>query len=242
MKKLAPLTILGAALLFFAPVGGPCSALEVDGLSSQKRSLAAEEGAGPSEKNPYDSPEAFETSENKLSSFPIEVSFKLPRSFGFHLGDEINLVMVINARPGVVVDLVNLPRKGEGHGPFEVKYFKIRSAKTKDAVTYEVDYVLQSFMPIFTVEKIVFPPLEILYADRPEGKSSGGALNYKSLVSQPFPIAYSRTATYFGPMIDIKGTFESGWKAFILSSLILGLLTISFSTILMVQQYVRKKA
>jgi hypothetical protein len=45
--------------------------------------------------------------------FPITVDFHCPRNFGFHIGDEIPLTVTMEAEDGPIVDLVNLPQKGE---------------------------------------------------------------------------------------------------------------------------------
>jgi len=49
------------------------------------------------------------------ASFPIVTSFELPRDYGYFIGDEIPLTLMIESQKGVVIDLVNLPRQGEQH-------------------------------------------------------------------------------------------------------------------------------
>jgi hypothetical protein len=60
-----------------------------------------------------------ESESSDQGSFPITVDFSCPKSIGLHIGDEIPLRMTLEARNGVILDLVNLPRKNDTHGPFE---------------------------------------------------------------------------------------------------------------------------
>jgi hypothetical protein len=106
-------------------------------------------------------------------AFPITVDFHCPRNFGFHIADEIPLKVTLETGEGPIVDLVNLPKKGEIHGSFEVRDVGVRKHRKSGGTVYTVFYRLQSFEPAIA-----------------------------------FDIFVSRTATYFGPMKDIKGPIE----------------------------------
>jgi hypothetical protein len=156
--------------------------------SSDDRSLQSEEG---------------DSSDHE--SFPITVDFHCPRNFGFHIGDEIPLVVTLNTGDGPVLDLVNLPQKGETHGPFEVRDVRIHKHLNTGGDTYTVTYWLQSFQPAIAVDKLKFPPLRVSYATEEDWNSVDSEYRYRSLLSQSFDIFVSRTAAYYGPMKDIKG-------------------------------------
>ncbi len=156
--------------------------------SSDDRSLQSEEG-GPSDRE----------------SFPITVDFHCPRNFGFHIGDEIPLVVTLNTGDGPVLDLVNLPQKGETHGPFEVRDVRVHKHLNTDGSTYTVTYRLQSFEPAIAVDRLKFPPLRISYATEEDWNPVDSEYHYRSLLSQSFDLFVSRTAAYYGPMKDIKG-------------------------------------
>ncbi len=150
--------------------------------------------------------------------FPITVDFNCPRNFGFHIADEIPLTVTLEAGEGPVVDLVNLPQKGEIHGPFEVRDVRVRKHRKGGGTIYTVFYRLQSFEPAIAVDKLKFPPLRISYATDADWNPLDSKYRYQSLFSQAFDIFVSRTATYFGPMKDIKGPMEDervafSWKA-----------------------------
>jgi len=83
MKKLLLITFLAA----FLALGT---------ASSDNRSLQSEEG-----------------NSSDQGGFPITVDFHCPRNFGFHIGDKIPLTVTMEAEGGPIVDLVNLPQKGE---------------------------------------------------------------------------------------------------------------------------------
>ncbi|UCD71522.1 MAG: hypothetical protein JSW70_00625 [Syntrophobacterales bacterium] len=151
-------------------------------------------------------------------AFPITVDFHCPRSFGFHIGDEIPLTVTVEASEGPIVDLVNLPRKGEIHGSFEVRSMRVRKRQKDGRTVYTVLYQLQSFEPAIAVDKVKFPPLRICYATKGDWNPAESRYHYRSLYSQGFDIFVSRTATYFGPMKDIKGPIVDErvaviWKA-----------------------------
>jgi hypothetical protein len=148
-------------------------------------------------------------------AFPITVDFYCPRNFGFHIGDEIPLTVTLETTDGPVVDLVNLPQKGETHGSFEVRDVRVSKHQESDRTVYTVVYQLQSFEPAIAVDKVNFPPLRISYATRGDWNPVESTYRYQSLFSQPFDIFVSRTATYFGPMKDIKGPIQDETVAFI---------------------------
>jgi hypothetical protein len=156
--------------------------------SSDDRSLQSEEG------DPSDH-----------EAFPITVDFHCPRNFGFHIGDEIPLVVTLNTGDGPVVDLVNLPQKDETHGPFEVRDVRVHKSRNAGGITYTVTYWLQSFEPAIAVDRLKFPPLRISYATEEDLNPVESKYHYRSLFSQSFDIFVSRTAAYYGPMKDIKG-------------------------------------
>ncbi|NIO04056.1 MAG: hypothetical protein GTN74_05420, partial [Proteobacteria bacterium] len=82
---------------------------------------------------------------NGKGTFPITVDFHCRRDFGFHIGDEIPLTVTLEAGNGPIVDLVNLPQKGEIHGPFEVRDVRVRKHRKSGGTVYTVLYRLQSF-------------------------------------------------------------------------------------------------
>jgi hypothetical protein len=141
--------------------------------------------------------------------FPIVTRFDIPRDYGYFIGDEIPLTLYIETAKHTVLDLVNLPRKGEQHGLFEIRDFTLTS--TYDAaggIVYCAAYRLQYFgaAPL----TIQFAPLEILYAlakDNPAHVSS-----YRSLFTQPVTINISRIGPYQptqaldpkGPLTDAR--------------------------------------
>jgi hypothetical protein len=138
-------------------------------------------------------------------SFPITIDFDCPRDFGFHIGDEVPLRVTLKAGEGVILDLVNLPQEQESHGPFEIRDMKVESHRERNQTVYIVDYRLQSFAPAIAVDRLTFPPLRISYATKDDWNRGEEAYRYRNLLSQPFDILVSRTATYFGPMKDMKG-------------------------------------
>jgi hypothetical protein len=188
MKKLLLLTFLAASLALGT-------------VSSEDRGVQSDEGDSPGHE-----------------AFPITVDFHCPRNFGFHIGDEIPLKVTLEIGKGPIVDLVNLPQKGEKHGPFEVRGVRVRKGRKGDRTVYTVFYQLQSFEPTIAVDRLRFPPLRISYATGGDWNPVESNYHYRGLFSQPFDIFVSRTATYFGPMKDIKGPIEDArttviWKA-----------------------------
>jgi hypothetical protein len=138
-------------------------------------------------------------------AFPIAVDFHCPRDFGFHIGDEIPLTVTLEARKGVILDLVNLPQRNDTHGPFEVRDMRVRKRREDGRTVYTVLYQLQCFKPVIAVNKVNFPPLHIAYATQEDWDPVGSKYRYRDLFSQPFEILFSRTATYIGSMKDMKG-------------------------------------
>ncbi len=175
MKKFLLITVLAA---FLALGTG----------SSDDRSVQSGEGDSP---------------ENEV--FPITVDFHCPRNFGFHIGDEIPLTVTLEVRDGPVIDLVNLPQKEETHGPFEVRNVRVSKETKSGRTLYTVFYQLQAFEPAIAVDRLKFPPLRISYAAKGDWDPVESTYHYRSLYSQAFDVFVSRTATYFGPMKDIKG-------------------------------------
>jgi hypothetical protein len=138
-------------------------------------------------------------------TFPINVDFSCPRNFGFHIGDEIPVKVTLEMNDGPVVDLVNLPQKGETHGPFEVRDLKVHRRGETGRTIYTVLYQLQCFQPAIAVDKVKFPPLHISYATEDDWNPVESRYHYRTLYSQPFDIFVSRTASYFGQLKDVKG-------------------------------------
>jgi len=141
-------------------------------------------------------------------AFPIKIDFHCPRNFGFHIGEEIPLTVTLEAREGTIIDLVNLPKQKETHGPFEVRDVRVRKRRKGGRTIYTVLYRLQSFRPAIAVDRLNFPPLRISYATKKDWNAKESKYHYRSLYSHPFEIFVSRTATYFGPMKDIKGPIK----------------------------------
>lgn len=127
--------------------------------------------------------------------FPILPRVELARDYGYFIGDVIPLTLVIETTDDVVLDLVNLPHKGETHGVFEVRDLTMTSASMANGqMVYKADYRLQYFGP--TPLTTPFKPLEILYA-LPEHRSAAtGTYTYKSLFTQPVPINLARVGPH----------------------------------------------
>jgi hypothetical protein len=138
-------------------------------------------------------------------TFPIKVDFHSPRNFGFHIGDEIPLIVTFEVKKGVVLDLVNLPHRNDIHGSFEVRDMKVRKRLENGRTLYTVSYRLQCFTPALAVDKVKFPPLHIGYATQEDWNPMESNYRYRDLFSQSFDFFISRTATYFGSMKELKG-------------------------------------
>ena len=140
--------------------------------------------------------------------FPIVTRIDLPRDYGFFIGDEIPLTVIIEASPEAVLDLVNLPRTGEQHGQFEIRDFKLTSTvSANQTTTYQAAYRMQYFgIAPFTIS---FQPLEILYAVRQDRDEIAKAYTYKSLFTQPVSINISRIGPHRPtPALDPKGPVD----------------------------------
>ncbi len=175
-------------------------------------------------------------------AFPIAVDFHCPRNFGFHIGDEIPLTITLVARQGPIVNLVNLPQKGERHGPFEVRNVRVHKRQKGGGTTYVILYRLQSFKPAIAVDRLQFPPLPISYATKRDWNPRESQYHYRSLYSQPFDVFVSRTATYFGPMKDIKGPIVDERLALIWKVItIVGSLMVLVALISWPWEFIRKR-
>jgi hypothetical protein len=175
-------------------------------------------------------------------AFPITVDFHCPRNFGFHIGDEIALVITVNAQDGHIVDLVNLPQKDEAHGPFEVRDVMVQRCPNGAGNTYTVAYRLQSFEPAIAVDKVKFPPLRVSYATEKDWNPVESKYHYRSLLSQPFDIFVSRTAAYYGPMKDIKGPLMDKMAALVWKvALVFGGFVVFMALITWPWEFIRKR-
>jgi hypothetical protein len=154
--------------------------------------------------------------------FPIVSRFELPRNYGYFLGDEIPLTLIVETTSGVVLDLVNLPKKGERHGLFEIRDVQLTTSATAEGPrVYRADYRLQYFgaAPLTTY----FAPLELLYALPEDRIAPTNAYRYQSLQTQPVAINISRIGPYRPTQpLDIKGPVADSRSGMILGSLALG--------------------
>jgi hypothetical protein len=154
--------------------------------------------------------------------FPLFSRFELPRNYGYFIGDEIPLTLVIETTGDVVLDLINLPHKGQQHGLFEIRDRQMTSSVEANATEiYRIAYTLQYFGP--TPGSAPFGPLEILYA-LPDPNASGQTHIYKRLLTQPAVIHIAR----IGPMQptvapQIKGLQDDQRSVAIRLSLTLGM-------------------
>ena len=140
-----------------------------------------------------------------VEPFPILTRFEYPRNYGYFIGDEIPLTLIVETTKGVILDLVNLPKKGEKHGLFEIRDVRLTTeAAVQGGTIYRAAYTLQYFgaAPL-TVQ---FTPLEILYAQSEERLSPTQTYSYKSLLTQPVNLSLARIGPYAPtPALDIKG-------------------------------------
>jgi hypothetical protein len=167
--------------------------------------------------------QTIETAEDP-EPFPILTRFELPRDYGYFIGDEIPLTLVVEASQGVVLDLVNLPKQGEKHGLFEVR--ELRLTTTPDALggtTYRAAYTLQYFG--VTPLTAQFEPLEILYAHSADRLAPTHTYIYKSLLTQPIALNLARIGPY-GPTgaLDIAGPVADSRTALVWGSFSVGAL------------------
>lgn len=130
-------------------------------------------------------------------SFPILTRLELPREYGFFVGDEIPLsLIIIEASEGVRIDLVNLPQRGDRHGLFEIREAAFQAPdQHRGRLIYHIDYVLQYFGPAPLT--LPFPPVQILYAEEQERDVVSGVYHYRRLLSQPGRIHIARV----GPLL-----------------------------------------
>jgi hypothetical protein len=155
-------------------------------------------------------------------AFPMTIDFECPRDFGFHIGDEIPLTVTLAARKGVILDLVDLPQENDIHGPFEVRHRRVHRRIESRGTTYTVFYRLQCFTPAIAVDRVQFPPLQILWATQEDWDPMESRYRYRTLFSQPYEIFVSRTATYVGVMKDIKGPIPDRKAAFLWKIAVVG--------------------
>jgi hypothetical protein len=117
--------------------------------------------------------------------------FELPHAYGYFIGDEIPVTLVIETTGDVVLDLINLPRAGSKFGPFEIRALQLTSSTLpQGAKVYRAAYTLQYFGP--TPFTTVFGPLEILYALPPAPHASAPTYTYQRLLTQPAVIHMAR--------------------------------------------------
>ena len=148
--------------------------------------------------------QAIETAA-ETAPFPILTRFELPRDYGYFIGDEIPLTLVVETSEGVVLDLVNLPKQGEKHGLFEIRELRLTTIPhALGGTMYRAAYVLQYFG--VTPLTIHFEPLEILYAQAEDRSGPMHTYSYKSLLTQPIALNLARIGPY-GPTraLDITG-------------------------------------
>ena len=159
--------------------------------------------------------------------FPIFSRFELPRDYGYFIGDEIPLTLVIETAGDIVLDLVNLPNKGNQHGLFEIRDRQMTSSINANATKlYRVAYTLQYFGPAPWSEP--FGPLEILYALPPDPNVSGQAPIYKRLLTQPAVIHIARIGPVQPTWIpQIKGLQDDQRSVAIWLSFTLGMAMMS---------------
>ncbi len=155
--------------------------------------------------------------------FPIVSRVELQRPFGYFIGDEIPLTLVVETPQDVVIDLVNLPRKGEQHGPFEVRNVTLHATSPRSGRRgYRADYTLQYFG--VTPRIAQFDGVEILYA-RPEDRlGPDDRYHYRSLITQPVTISLSRLGPY-GPTTALgpKGLWDDRRSGLVWASSLVGL-------------------
>jgi hypothetical protein len=173
--------------------------------------------------------------------FPILSRFELPRSYGYFIGDEIPLTLVIETTGGVVLDLVNLPQKGEKHGLFEVRDLNITSTSpSHDRQVYRAAYTLQYFG--ITPLTAQFEGMEILYALPDERFGPKNTYTYKSLFTQPVAINLSRIGPFRSTQpIDIKGPLDDKRAGLVCASFTVGTVLLLITLSGWVMQWRRRR-
>ena len=154
--------------------------------------------------------------------FPIVSRFELPRDYGYFIGDEIPLTLIIETHGRVVLDLVNLPQKGEKHGLFEIRGLSLSlPTSNNEHKVYRASYVLQYFGA--TPLTAQFQGLEILYALSDARSGPHDTYAYKSLFTQPVTINVSRIGP-FRPAhaMGVKGPQQIHRQELIFASYIFG--------------------
>lgn len=203
-------------------------------VGAAARTAGASDAARPSREEPRHGEKrgappraAKEVPAEKNGPFPIRVRFELQRDFGFHIGDEVPLDVVLTLDPGTIVDLVKLPGVGDFHGPFQVRRFRVVPGREGEFKTYRIHYVVQLFRPALAVDRVQFPPLEILYARTAVHPPPGG-YRYHSLLTPALSLEFSRTASYSSTMREIKGPLEDPRPVRTWGAFAVGLLLLSF--------------
>lgn len=126
-----------------------------------------------------------------VEKFPILPRFEVPRNYGFFIGDQIPLRLIIEIADDIVVNLEKLPQKGQKHGPFEIADMQIsRQTTAGHGAIYQVSYSLQYFGP--TPLTAAFEGVEILYASVTERHPPRQTSTYKRVVTQPVLINMAR--------------------------------------------------
>jgi hypothetical protein len=162
--------------------------------------------------------------------FPILTRFEVPRNYGYFIGDEIPLTLVVETSQGVVLDLVNLPKKGEKHGLFEIRDVRLSTVpQAAGGTIYRAAYVLQYFGA--TPLTVLFEPLEILYAQSVERTTATQTYSYQSLLTQPVSLTLARIGPY-GPTnaLEIKGPVTDARPCLRWGSFSMGVLFLLYAT------------
>ena len=154
--------------------------------------------------------------------FPILSQFELSRDYGYFIGDEIPLTLVIETAADVVLDLVNLPQQGDTHGLFEIRNLHITSSPGENTTQiYRAAYTLQYFGP--TPYSAPFGPLEILYALPRDPDASQATYTYKRLLTQPAVIHIARLAPLRATQaVQLKGPVDDQRAGIIWASFFFG--------------------
>lgn len=154
--------------------------------------------------------------------FPILSQFELSRDYGYFIGDEIPLTLIIETAADVVLDLVNLPQKGDTHGLFEIRDVHITSLPGEHTTQiYRAAYTLQYFGP--TPYSAPFGPLEILYALPRGSDTSQATYTYKRLLTQPAVIHIARLAPLrVTQAVQLKGPVDDPRAGIIWASFFFG--------------------
>lgn len=144
---------------------------------------------------------------------PISARFETPRDFAYHIGDLIPLTLVIEAAPGVVIDLDRLPHRGGTVDLFEVRDVRIDRARTASGRVYRVTFTLQTFVPGTLVPGVAFPPLELHFA-QPEDRLGGGGDHDRSVTLPPYRFFLSPTTVGQDALRPNKGSTvpRVGWS------------------------------